>query len=313
MSSPVTANPDITLAFAVAPLADGERICFAARGSGLYRSDDDGASWTATPTGAAGDITAVAVSPAGAVDQTLFAGTTGAVLWSTDLGQTWQPVLLGSPPPLVSVLAVSPAFHDDGIVLAGTFEDGLYRSTDRGATWRRANVGLLDPSVLAIAISPEFAADQTALIGTASGLYQSATGGRSWRDLDGPWAAPVVAVAISPYFADDGLLVAGTEGAGLFESRDGGGHWRQVAEDLAEADIVRTEIARGSDGRAEVLVVTADGAIRSRSGEAAWIADEINLVPDEVIVSAIVLDQAGQDRPLLIGLASGAIRRVVAH
>lgn len=314
MSSPVTANPDIALAFAVAPLAAGDRICFAARGSGLYRSDDNGSSWMPLAVGTAHTVTAVAVSPAVAGDQTLFAGTAGAVLRSTDLGQTWQPVPLGSPPPLVSVLAVSPAFADDGIVLVGTFEDGLYRSTDRGATWRRANVGLFDPSVLAIAISPHVAEDQTALLGTASGLYLSATGGRSWRDLDGPEAAPVVAVAISPQFANDGLFVAGTEGAGVFESRDAGDHWRPVhsAGDLAETDVVRIDIGRRPGEQPDLLVVTTDSVVRSRSG-GAWTTWATDLAPGEVIVSAITLDDPFAGGELLVGLANGAIRRVVAH
>lgn len=317
MNNPAAVNPDIALAFAVASPAAGERVCFAARNSGLYRSDDDGLSWTALDAGAAHPITAVAVSPAVAVDRTLFAGTAGAVLRSTDLGATWQPVPLGSPPPLVSALAVSPAVHDDGIVLAGTFADGVYRSADRGLTWRRANVGLFDPSVLAVAISPAFATDQTALIGAASGLFLSTTGGRSWRDLDGPEAAPVLAVAISPAFAADGLLIAGTEGAGVFESRDGGARWRQVyphpAGVLAETDVVRIEITPGPAGRAEALVVTSDGVIRSRRGGAAWIDCTTDLPPGEMIVSAIMLDHTGVDGSLLVGLASGAIRRVAIH
>jgi photosystem II stability/assembly factor-like uncharacterized protein len=314
MNGQVAAEPDIALAFAATTLASGERACFAARRSGLYRSDDDGASWR--PLTEALDtvstITAVAVASADG-DPMLIAGTAGGILRSPDLGESWHVVPFGSPPPLVSALAVSPAFDRDGIVLAATFEDGLYRSSDRGATWRLANLGLLDMSVLAIAISPEFADDQTVLIGATSGVYVSTTGGRSWRDLDGPETAPVVAVAISPEDAGDGRLYAGTEGAGLFESRDGGEHWRQVGPGLPDTDIVRIESGNGAAERPDLLVVTADGVFRSRIGGDDWVACAIDLAPGETIVSAMRLDERVTGADLLVGLGSGAIRRVAVR
>ena len=38
-----------------------------------------------------------------------------------------------APAPLVTCLALSPGFAGDGCALAGTFEDGVFRSTDGGA------------------------------------------------------------------------------------------------------------------------------------------------------------------------------------
>src|SRR5688500_17044566 len=130
MTTSVAANPEIALEFAVAPLATGSPVYFVARSTGLARSHD-GATWSeADGLPVAGQtITTVAASPDVAADRTLFAGTSGGILTSTDLGDTWRFVALDSPPPLISALAVSPDFHRDGIVLAGTFEDGLYRST----------------------------------------------------------------------------------------------------------------------------------------------------------------------------------------
>jgi hypothetical protein len=120
----------------------------------------------------------------------------------------------------------------------------------------------------------------------------------------------VVAVAISPHFAQDGLLLAGTEGAGLFLSRDGGDHWHQVAKHLSETDIVRIQVGSGPAEQADIQVVTAEGVSRSRSGGADWIACEADLAPGETIVSAITLDATDGDGALLVGLASGAIRRI---
>ena len=105
---------DLVYALATSPNFAQDGICFAARPSGLYRSDDGGHTWhftygslnLAQPLPA----TAVVVSPDFASDQSVFAGAPGGILHSVDGGQTWYVVMLTSPPPLVSALVVSPNF-----------------------------------------------------------------------------------------------------------------------------------------------------------------------------------------------------------
>ena len=200
---------------------------FAARHSGLYRSDDGGQSWQLTY----GDLPFKAPPPALAVvaapDATLFTGVPGGVLRSADAGLSWQVSALDAPPPLVSALAVSPAFERDGTVFAATLDDGIYCSTDRGARWTRWNFGLLDLSVTCLLISPDFAQDETVFAGTESGIFRSTNGGRAWREVDfAPDDAPVMCLGYRP----GGGLLAGTETRGLFRSDDGGESWSAVGD-----------------------------------------------------------------------------------
>src|SRR5947208_2247444 len=72
----------------------------------------------------------------------LAAGIPGMVASSWDGGQTWQLSKLGLADALVTVLGVSPSFAQDGCILAGTAEDGIFRSTSSGRYWEPANFGL---------------------------------------------------------------------------------------------------------------------------------------------------------------------------
>ena len=93
---------DIVYALATSPdFTQG--VCFAARISGLYRSDDGGASWNfafdSLELSEQLPATAVALSPDFENDHTVFAGAPGGVLHSVDEGKTWYVAMLPSPPP----------------------------------------------------------------------------------------------------------------------------------------------------------------------------------------------------------------------
>jgi len=81
--------------------------------------------------------------------------------------------------PLISALATSPNFADDGTILAGSIEDGVFCSMDRGVQWAAWNFGLLDLHVLCMALSPHFGRDETVFVGTETGLFRSTNGGHA--------------------------------------------------------------------------------------------------------------------------------------
>ena len=211
-----------------------QNVCFAARASGLYRSTDYGSSWQCVyasltlskpiPT------TSVVLSPDFATDRTVFAGVPGGVLYSLDGGDSWRTVEMGSPPPAVSALAISPDFRRDGVLIAGTMEDGAFRSGNRGTGWTAWNFGLLDLAIFALAISPNFAADETLFVGVESGIFRSTNGGRAWCEVTLPIGyEPVLSLVLSPDYAQDGTLCAGTESQGVLRSTDRGTTWSQLA------------------------------------------------------------------------------------
>jgi hypothetical protein len=122
------------------------------------------------------------------------------------------------------VILVAIAPHDPQIVFLATYEPGgLYRSLDGGASWQTANTGLEPVTVLSLAPHP--ADDQTLLAGTVYGGYKSTDGGQTWVPVPNLPGTYVYAVAWSP---DGEAIHVGTEGHGVYSSRDGGLSWRNL-------------------------------------------------------------------------------------
>ncbi|HBP89165.1 MAG TPA: hypothetical protein DD706_15870 [Nitrospiraceae bacterium] len=123
---------------------------------------------------------------------------TVAVLWL--MGFSWQtesaPLLSGLYPvsnipslhpddsekthkgfaPSIQTLVVTP----DGVVYAGSFGMGLFRSQDKGKTWEALNRGLTDPFLLCLAVIP----GQHIYAGTMrGGVYRLALKGTTWESI----------------------------------------------------------------------------------------------------------------------------------
>ena len=298
-------------ALAASPDFATDGICFAATALGLRRSADGGASLgdafaslgLTEPLGTA----AVAVSPAFHSDHTVFAGVHGAILRSLDGGVTWQYSLLRTPPPVVTCLALSPAYEEDGIAFAGTLEDGVFRSADRGSRWAAWNFGLIDLGVLCLAVSPAFASDETLFAGTETGLFRSANGGRAWRETGLPTdVAPVLSLALSHDYAQSGCLFAGTESNGLWKSTDRGVSWTPV-EKLGAGAINALLTGPGENGYALAALVESDLRI-SFDGGATWREITLDLPDDIAPMSLAAPEGLSAGAPLLIGCSDGAIR-----
>ncbi|MBN2503020.1 MAG: hypothetical protein JXB38_19730 [Anaerolineales bacterium] len=265
------AMEEIIYRIACAPgTTPGTGICFAAKTSGLFRSTDSGQIWayaldslnleTALPA------LDVVLSPDFANDKMVFAGVPGGILYSFDRGETWQVVPFGSPPPVVCALVISPNYVQDGILLAGTMEDGVFRCANRGQDWHSWNFGLLDLNVLCLAISPNFAADETLFAGTESGIFCSTNGGRAWKEINLPIGyEPVISLALSPAYAQDKTLLAGTETQGLYQSTDGGKQWMRLA--AAQIPTAVNQIICSPDN---ILILSQDEVFQSKDNGASW-------------------------------------------
>ncbi|MEJ5198595.1 MAG: hypothetical protein WHX53_06700 [Anaerolineae bacterium] len=307
---------DVVYALAASPAFDRDGICFAARGSGLYRSTDGGATWQLAYASLGLDeavaTPAVAISPDFPSDHTVFAGVAGAILRSYDGGQTWYVSSLPTPPPVVSCLAVSPDYVRDGVVFAGTMEDGVFRSSDRGDHWVRWNFGLLDLHVMALALSPAFAADETLFAGVESGIFRSTNGGRAWREVPFPTdLAPVLSLALSPGFKQDGFLLAGTEEHGLWCSHDAGRSWSRLGEGMIEGSVNAILLAADFPRTPMILVVTSEGVRVSSDAGKTWDEVVVDLPADDSVVAVSAPLGLKPGAPLLLGLSAGAVVRSV--
>ena len=304
---------DTVFALAASPDFAEDRTVYAARATGLYLSTDCGASWQPAYDSLAlqSDLvtSAVAVSPDFVGDRTVFAGCSGGIVCSYDAGQTWHVIALPTPPSIVSCLAFSPCYADDGIAFLGTMEDGVYRSADRGQSWARWNFGLFDLRVLALDLSPDFSHDETVFAGTETGIYISKSGGRSWRPLSLPdEAAPILSLAVSSGFAHDGILWAGTESAGLWVSADRGKTWRRSGEEAMRESVNALIISQRSLSEQQLLALATEGLLLARDGGEAWTSLAAELLAEWEL--AAVVAPEGVDGMLLVGLGDGQVLRL---
>lgn len=166
--------------------ADDE-AAYAATRSGLYRSTDEGASWTALGV-PHDEVVSVFETPDGAA---LFTGTQPAHVYrSTDDGATWERceaferlpgkaswAQLGPGGPQVRDLTGHP--NAPGTVFAAVESEGVYATPDYGETWERRSRGLhADPHAL-------HALAQDALVASCGrGLYRTRDAGRTWIRVD---------------------------------------------------------------------------------------------------------------------------------
>jgi photosystem II stability/assembly factor-like uncharacterized protein len=270
------------------------RDIFAAKKSGLYRSSDNGRTWSDAyaalklkqplPTQAAAVTVANDITYA-------FAAIQGRVLRSLDGGNKWETAGLDSPAPIVTSLAVSPNFANDGLVLAATVQDGIFFSTDRGVKWQGWNFGLYDSNINALA----FADSQTIVAAAQSGVFISTNAGRSWRDLDFPIeAAPAVCVAVS----EKKTIYIGTQAHGLYRSGDVGATWEQIQDGAVE----HIQIS----GEKKILIVSDGELLSSKDGGKTW-RMRAGLKTDSAITCLCAPLGLDPSNPLLIGLANGAV------
>lgn len=109
-------------------------------GDGVIRSTDRGHRWTPCNYGLRNyTILSLAWAPLDAGTrwpgrELVFAGSEEGIYRSPSGGRGWK--RSDCPDAPYQSIAISPGFHQDGLVLAGTEEQGLYRSADHGLTFQ---------------------------------------------------------------------------------------------------------------------------------------------------------------------------------
>lgn len=235
----------------------------------LYQSTDFGATWqpltTFTQT-----VTALALSPNFAQDQTIFAilGGSNVLHQSTDGGQHWQQHRFGPEEYFDGFgLAVSPNYATDHTLFATGFGT-VHRSTDGGVTWAALDTYGI---TYGLAVSPAYAQDrsvwatyrfiegpgddtpESAVIGSVD---SGATWARTASGLPGFYEPFVRSVAVSPNYAQDQTLFTALSGQllatpthALFRSYDRGASWVDLGPPPANPDILDLAVtATASEG-----------------------------------------------------------------
>ena len=221
--------------FAVA--ADG--VAYAAGGdlggggAGVYKSQDDGKTWTLTPGALPGGrIEAIAASNGALyviVDMGVHVSPDGGASWTKKTAETFF-----SPP---DAFLVADPF--EASVLYSSNQEGPVRTMDSGATWKPIATGLplgttQTAEVQTMAASPDAAGTIFAATGSyghgGSGVFKSTNRGDQWTAAN---AGMLSSTVITMAFGGAGHGYAVDSGGKLFETADGAQSWSSVTIDHA--------------------------------------------------------------------------------
>jgi hypothetical protein len=289
-------------------------------GGGVFRSTNNGTSWTEVNTG----LTNQLINAFAIIDTVLFTGTYGGgVFRSSNYGASWSSVNSGLSVPYVLCLVSSPARTSvDGEkfwnLFSGTYYGGVFLSTDNGANWTAVNSGLTHPFVGALGASTGEPGGTKLFAGTLSGIFLSTNDGVSWTAANsGVTNGYINTFAFSHDTTDpEGTLhtyiFAGTNGGGVFLSSDGGIDWipSGLTKSLVRAFAVDTP---GSDengpGNPVVIAgVNGRGVFLSTDHGISWHGLNSGLANLYVHALALCPDGSGGTN-LFVGTSGGIGRR----
>lgn len=216
---------------------DSEKL-YVATTVGVFYSSDGGRDWNERMKGMKEVHIVVTIALDPKRPNILYAGTTGGAYRSMDGGDMWKKVNNGLIPPEildasmalgVNTLVIDPVSTD--IIYAGTTK-GLFKSTNGAESWTRIGQSMGDQYVSSLVIDPTN--PKTVYAGGRAGIQKSTDGGETWQPMnEGLETLNIRVIAMS--LLDSQILLAGTNGSGLYRSTDRARTWTRVPLTLQPA------------------------------------------------------------------------------
>jgi|GEM_PF-2470344 len=229
---------------------DGEGYFYACPwGKGVYRSTDQGTTWTPMRTGMENrNPYSLNFNSSGS----LLAGTDSGIFISSDKGVTWAYDGL-------SGRSVGVIIRDTkGYIYAGLEYSGIARSPQPGGAWTSRNRGLLNARVESLVFMP----GGTMFAGTMGGPFRSDDKGASWTDV----SAGITCTPNGQMTRDRSGRIFYASREGIFRSEDLGAHWILVNTGLGNT----AALSVAGDSAGNVICTTDDGFYFSTNGGGFW-------------------------------------------
>lgn len=257
--------------------------------TGLFRSDDGGATWVAKNTGEEGldfakrEIFDLKIAPQNS--SALYAGVKGNGLWkSLDRGNTWQ-----KPHDANRVLEVSADIYR--IALDPRNENRVYIAVfqqNRGRVLKSEDAGQSFAEVYASPLERfgvfDIFVDRQGQVFIATGageFLKSIDNGKSWRVVR-RFADGLVRLFIDPVNASS-LYLASAKGK-IFSSYDGGKQWQDLEPAFKQFSGSAKNRKLFLDSRGTPYVASDFGLLRSKNGGKEWQSVPI-IIPSRIGVS----------------------------
>ena len=275
----------------------------------LWRSSDNGDTWTQLETGVAGNrFNALAISP----DGELFGSSYNKkILRSSDNGDTWtelatlagdiSSIAFDGDNTVYAISSFSGLFKSEdngdtwtelsaipgtnggwdiitnssGEVFVAAYDDGIYKSSDGGSTWGNITADMIDPTIRIIFVS----SSQELFAGTQAGGVN--------LNEDNSWVQKnqgITAILINRFIPINGVLYACSD-FGVFSSEDGGQSWQQSVQGMDDTEVLA--IAKAPNGD---LYAGGEMLYRSEDGQN-WI-DLSQAFPDSEVYTTDLLIEA---------------------
>jgi len=226
----------------------GTNLFVGTSGDGIFRSTNDGTSWTPVNTG----LTNLYVNAFTISGTNLFAGTEGSgVFRSTNNGTSWSAT--GN---LVNPYVYALVVFGTNLFAGTDGDDGVYLSTNNGASWVAAGSGLTNTRILSITIS-----GTNLFTGTfGGGVFLSTNNGTSWT----PASSGLTNTYVNAITVSGTNLFASTEG-GIFLSTNNGTTWT-----VASTGLTNTYIHNIAVSGTNLFAGTEDGVFFSTNNGTNW-------------------------------------------
>ncbi len=207
---------------------DESRRMFAATTMGIFESRDAGDTWQKRMDGMKEVLMVITLALDPNRPTSVYAGTSGGVYKSVDRAMHWEKannglvspdILLSSRALGVTVILVDP--YNSRSIYAATL-NGIYKSTDEARSWSRIAESLPDQMISAMVL--DRSQPGVVFVASRQGVHKSSDGGKSWKAvIRGLGSLNIRSLVQSP--TDPQILYAGTNGSGLYRSRDRGETW----------------------------------------------------------------------------------------
>jgi photosystem II stability/assembly factor-like uncharacterized protein len=210
--------------------SDSQHI-FLATTMGVFETKTGGERWVKKMEGMKEVLMVVTLGMDQTRPATIYAGTSGGVYKSVDWADHWEPVNNGLVPAdmlkrsrALNVTSVLVDPFDPDTVYAATLS-GLYKTTDAAKSWKRIGESLTDQMVIAMLL--DRARKGVIYITGRDGIHRSEDGGATWALINSGLATTNIRT-IAQSATDPKLFYAGSNGSGLYRSRDAGETWESM-------------------------------------------------------------------------------------